>query len=95
MSVLIIGADRIASLVPKMEAMGVSDITHWDTRRYKASRNVIPARTELVIFFIDFLHHSVADKLKKQVKRSGLPVIYSRRSWSDVAAALEQKLQVK
>lgn len=92
MSVLIIGADRIASLVPKMEAMGVSDVTHWDARRFKASRNVIPARTDLVIFFTDFLHHSVAEKLKKQVKSLGLPVIYSRRSWSDVAPALQKQL---
>ncbi len=95
MSVLIIGADRIASLVPKMEAMGVSDITYWDARRYKASRNIIPAQTDLVIFFTDYLHHSVAEKLKKQVKRCGLPVIYSRRSWSDVAPALQKKLSAQ
>ncbi|MBW2186319.1 MAG: DUF2325 domain-containing protein [Deltaproteobacteria bacterium] len=92
MSVLIIGADRIASLVSKMEAMGVSDVTHWDARRYKVSKNIIPAQTDLVIFFTDFLHHSVAGKLKKQVKSLGLPVIYSRRSWSDVAPGLQRKI---
>ena len=31
-------------------------------------------------------------KLKKQVKSLGLPVIYSRRSWSDVAPELQRKI---
>jgi len=92
MSVLIVGADRIEAMIPKMKALGVGNITHWNTRRYKSSKNKIPHSTDLVIFFTDYLHHSVLAALKKQVRSLGLPVIYSRRSWSDVAVELQSKL---
>ena len=92
MSVLIIGADRISAMMPKMEAMGVSCIEHWDTRRCKASKYKIPDSTELVVFFTDYLHHSVATKLKGKAKRLGLPTIYCRRSWSELAPKLQHRL---
>ena len=95
MSILIVGADRIQSMVPKIEAMGVEQITHWDTRRYKASKNKIPEHVDLVVFFTDFLHHTVALKLKEKVKNLGLPTIYCRRAWSEMAPELQRELDKK
>jgi len=92
MSVLLIGADKISAMVPKMKALGVTSVVHWDTRSSSASKNKIPDGTDLVIFFTDYLHHSVAAALKKQVKSLNLPVLYSRRSWSDMAPKLQEKL---
>jgi hypothetical protein len=93
MSVLIVGADRIKAMVPKMEAMGIEHVTHWDTRRYKSSKNKIPAHIDLVVFFTDFLHHTVALKLKEKVKNLGLPTIYCRRAWSEMQPELQKQLE--
>jgi hypothetical protein len=88
MSILIIGADRIGALVTRLEEVGVSRVTHWSARNSKSARNTIPSHVELVVFFTDFLHHSVARKLKSQVKQLGLPALYCRRCWSELGGQL-------
>jgi hypothetical protein len=88
MSILIIGADRIGALVPRLERLGASRITHWSARTQKTAKNTIPAHIELVVFFTDFLHHTAARKLKSQVKQLGLPALYCRRCWSELADQL-------
>ena len=92
MSILIVGADRIGSFLPKLKALGAEEILHWSGRKAKACKKVIPARTDLVIFCTDFLQHKVANELKKQVKERRLPAVYCRRAWSEIAPELEQHL---
>ena len=92
MSILIVGADRIGSFIPKLKALGADEILHWSGRKAKASKKVIPARTDLVIFCTDFLQHKVATELKKQVKERRLPAVYCRRAWSEIAPELDQYL---
>lgn len=88
MSILIIGADRIATIRQKLEDWGATQIIHWDARNKSVVRNQIPEDVELVIFFTDFLHHSAAKKLKTKVKDRGLKALYCRRAWSEVGNAL-------
>ena len=90
MSILIVGADRIGSLLPKLKAIGAQEIVHWSGRNNKASKRTIPVKTELVIFCTDFLQHNAARTLKKQIKERGLPAIYCRRAWSEIAPEIEQ-----
>jgi hypothetical protein len=90
MSILIIGADRIGALVPRLEKLGASRITHWSARKHKTAKNTIPSHIELVVFFTDFLHHTAARKLKSQAKQLGLPALYCRRCWSELADQLNQ-----
>lgn len=88
MSILIIGADRIESLVPHLEDMGATRITHWPARNRKVAKNSIPSHVNTVLFFTDFLHHSAARKLKSEVKKMGLPAFFCRRSWSELSGHL-------
>jgi hypothetical protein len=89
MSILIVGADRIEAFVPRLAEMGFTQITHWTARNRKTASKTIPSHVEMVLFFTDFLHHSAAKKLKSEAKKLGLPAVYCRRCWSDLADQLK------
>ena len=95
MVVLIVGADKIGAFVPKLKELGADKIIHWSGRSQKVTKNNIPARAELVIFCTDFLHHNAARTIKKKVKERGLPAVYCRRAWSEIAPEVEQLLNPK
>lgn len=90
MSILIVGADRIDALIPRLEECGATRITHWSARNRKAAKNTIPNHVEAVLFFTDYLHHSAAKALKSQAKQLGIPALYSRRNWSELAGHFEK-----
>jgi hypothetical protein len=90
MSLLIVGADRINALIPRLVELGVTRVTHWTARNHKAAKNTIPAHVDAVLFFTDFLHHTAARKLKSEAKQAGLPIVYSRRSWSDISSRINE-----
>jgi hypothetical protein len=93
MTVLIVGADRIGSFVPKLEQIGVDEVIHWSGRSQKVAGYDIPARAELVIFCTDFLHHTAARTLKKKIKEKGVPAVYCRRAWSEIGPKVAQFIQ--
>lgn len=95
MTVLIVGADRIGSFIPKLKDLGVEEITHWSTRNCRASKNRIPVNTDLVICCTDFLNHNAARQIKDQIKKRDLPAVYCRRAWSEMASEVELFMQKK
>lgn len=88
MTALIVGADRIASFVPKFKQLGIEEVIHWNGRSQKITGYEIPERAELVIFCTDFLHHTAARVLKRKAKERGLPTVYCRRAWSEIEPAV-------
>lgn len=92
MVVLIVGADKIGAFIPKLEELGAEKVLHWNARSQKVSKNRIPASADLVIFCTDFLHHAAARTIKKKVKERGLPAVYCRRAWTEIAPEVEQLL---
>lgn len=92
MTVLIVGADRVKAFVPRLKEMGADQVVHWSARNVRASKNRIPAKTDLVIFCTDYLNHKAAYTLKKQVKERDLTAVYCRRNWSDMALRLKEVL---
>jgi hypothetical protein len=90
MSILIVGADRISALIPHLEEIGATRITHWPARNSKVTKNIIPEHVNAVLFFTDFLHHTAARKIKSQAKQLGIPTVHSRRNWSELAAQMQQ-----
>jgi len=89
MSILIVGADKINAITPKLEEMGISRITHWNARKRATARFKIPRHIDAVIFFTDFLHHTVAKKIKSETKKKGLPCLFCRRSASNLLKKIE------
>lgn len=90
MSILIIGADRIEAIIPRLEECGATRITHWSGRNRKTAKNTIPSHVDAVLFFTDFLHHSAAKALKSQAKQLGIPALYSRRNWSELVGQIQK-----
>lgn len=89
MSILIVGADRIGAIIPRLEEIGATRITHWPARNSKVAKNTIPDHIDAVLFFTDFLHHTAARTLKSKAKQRGIPALYCRRNWSELAEKIQ------
>jgi hypothetical protein len=90
MTLLVIGADNIKAFLPKLNSMGAEEIIHWSGRNVQDARNTIPSRTDMVLFFTDFLNHNAAKALKRQLKKRDLPTLYCRRAWSEIHQEMER-----
>ncbi len=91
MSVLVIGADYIESIRKELQKRGVGEIYHVSGRKASEERRKgIPKRVELILVLGDYLNHNTLNALKKEAKRDGIPLIFSRRSLGHVIRAFEQ-----
>lgn len=84
MSVLLIGGDRVNSITELLKSLGVTQTTHWDSRRNSTSHKKIPANTDAVIMLTDFLKHNTMSYFKKSAKKLSIPLICTRRGASSV-----------
>jgi len=85
--VLIIGGDHLGSIGQNLLQLGFRSVKHVTGRNER--RVEIPAGTELVVVLIDYVNHNLARWVKQQAKARGLPIIFSRRSWSSICASLQ------
>lgn len=83
MSVLVIGGDKISSIELMLKSLGVSSITHWDTRKKSsACKKIIPTEIECVVMLTSFLNHNAMKYFRNEAKKRELPVICSKNSSS-------------
>ncbi len=87
MSILIIGGDKIHSLQARLQALGATRTTHWDSRRNSTSHKQIPSDTDAIIMLTDFLKHNSMSYFKKEAKKQNIPLICTRRG----SACIEQE----
>ncbi len=85
--VLIIGGDHLGSIEQNLRGLGFSGVAHVKGRTEK--RVDIPAGTDLIVVLIDYVNHNLARWVKEQAKIRGLPIIFSRRSWSAICQSLQ------
>ncbi len=85
--VLIIGGDHLGSIDQNLRQLGFRAIKHVKGRNER--RVDIPADTEMVVVLIDYVNHNLARWVKQQAKARGLPIIFSRRSWSSICTSLQ------
>lgn len=89
MTILIVGADRLGNICDKLRSEGADEIIHWKGRCKSCEKNcAIPKHVEKVIVFCDFINHTFMGHIKKQAKKSGVPIIYSRRALSHMDEGL-------
>jgi hypothetical protein len=84
MSILIVGGDKIDSLNQKLTDSGATRITHWTARKKNVTKRDIPKHIDIAVLFTDFINHSVARKIKTEVKKRGIPAFFCKRSWSEL-----------
>ncbi len=82
--VLIVGADQLGNIQEELSRDGAREIIHWTGRCKTCVTKCIPKRVDKVVVFCDFINHGLMGSIKKQAKRSGIPVVYCRRSLSQL-----------
>ncbi len=90
MSVLVVGGDRLGNITEKLSENGFSDIRHISGRK-SGDRNIkISQHTDLVVILVDFVEHQLTEIIKKESKRQGIKVAFSKRSWIHMENKIQQ-----
>jgi len=89
MSILLVGGDFLGGIVESLFEKGATEVNHWDGRSPKTVGREIPTGTDLVVVLTDYVNHSLCRLVKAKCKKTGCPIVYSRRSWSDLEKALD------
>jgi hypothetical protein len=80
MSVLVLGADNVSSIVTKLSSMGVTRVLHWTMRKSGEMKKEIPQSVEAMIFLTDFLNHNAMKRYKNLAKSRNIPFVCAKRS---------------
>lgn len=95
MSVLVIGGDRLGNITHKLSEYGFSDIHHVTGRKAGDRRLIVPENTDLIVVLTDFVEHQLTEVIKKESKRKGVQITFSKRSWSHMQKNIEQCLGIQ
>lgn len=93
MSVLVIGGDKVNSILEMLKSFGVKSAIHWDSRRRSTSHKKIPLKTDAIIMLSDFLSHNSMYQFKKDAKDQNIPLIYAKRGVASVASEFDKFLK--
>ncbi|MDE2388426.1 MAG: DUF2325 domain-containing protein [Betaproteobacteria bacterium] len=89
MTVLIVGGDYITSFKQLIAAQHSTRIEHWSGRAKGFNKRQLPSETQLVIVICDFINHNLANSIKEQANRSGVPLVYCHRSVNELKRKLK------
>jgi hypothetical protein len=85
MNALLVGADRLGNIPDVLAEFGIRIGGHITGRQPgHQKRATVPAGTQLVILFTDFLGHNVMRSFRDTARAQGLPVVCCRRSTSSL-----------
>ncbi|MBS0299209.1 MAG: DUF2325 domain-containing protein [Gammaproteobacteria bacterium] len=88
MTVLIVGGDYITSFKHFIAAQRNARIEHWSGRAKGFNKRQLPSETQLVIVICDFINHNLANSIKEQASRNGIPLVYCHRSVNELKRKL-------
>lgn len=88
-SALIIGGDHVGRYKSFLLEHGYAEVSHWDGRRKSECHRCLPQSLDLVVIMVDQVSHGLLYKMRRQADERHLPVIYTQRSVTQLAKALE------
>jgi hypothetical protein len=86
---LIIGGDHVERYRDFLRARGFASVTHWDGRRNSECHKRLPQTLDLIVIMVDQVSHGLLYKMRRQAGERHLPVIYTQRSVTQLAKALD------
>ena len=89
MTALIVGGDYVEPLKREIRAHGHEHVEHWDGRKVGFMRKSIPGGTRLIVILCDYISHNLLTALKRQAHRNDVPLVFCRRSGSDLRRKLD------
>jgi len=93
MNAVIVGADRLGKIPDVLRSYDIEITKHVSGRapaQQRKAASVLPAGTEMVILFTDFLCHNVMQRFRRMASRDGVQLICCRRSVCALEKALGQ-----
>ncbi len=94
MSALIVGGDHVESLKRQVIEQGHHNVEHWSGRKKGFLNRSVSSNTRLIIMVCDYVNHSLANSLKNQAQRKGIPLIYCRHSSHELKQKLLNKEEI-
>ena len=90
MTTLIVGGDRIDTYSDSLSENGFGPVLHWKGRKQSECHRMIPRRTRLVVIMVDQVGHGLAIKMRRTADELDLPVVFTKRSISQLGKALDR-----
>jgi hypothetical protein len=84
MNAVVVGADRLGNIPEALEKMGIRITRHISGRASAHQKQVaaMPAGTDLLILFTDFLNHNAMRSYRSSAAAQGIRILACRRSAS-------------
>ncbi len=92
MKATLVGADRLGNIPQALLARGINVLRHISAREPAGQRRAkgLPAGTELLILFTDFLNHNAMRSFRRAAEEQGIPVVACRRSVACLLQCLDR-----
>lgn len=92
MKATLVGADRLGNIPQALLERGIDVLRHISAREPAGQRrsNGLPAGTELLILFTDFLNHNAMRAFRQAAQEQGIPVVACRRSVACLMQCLDR-----
>ena len=78
MTVLVVGGDS-AAVFRRRAAGRHGRVEHWTGRKTRDLAKSIPKATDAVVVVLDRVSHALANKVRAEASRRGLPVYFRKR----------------
>ncbi len=92
MKATLVGADRLGNIPQALLERGIDVLRHISAREPAGQRRSkgLPAGTELLILFTDFLNHNAMRAFRRAAEEQGIPVLACRRSVTCLMQCLDR-----
>jgi len=92
MKATLVGADRLGNIPQALLERGIDVLRHISAREPAGQRSGrgLPAGTELLILFTDFLNHNAMRSFRRAAQEQGIPVVACRRSVTCLMQCLDR-----
>ena len=87
-TIMIVGADHLGNIEEKLYNLGYHNIIHIKGRKDLDVKKKMPKDIKMVLVLTDYINHNLAKKIKEEAKEYSLPIIFSKRSWSNIYTSL-------
>lgn len=87
-TILIVGGDHLGNIKEKLEHLGFQNVFHIKGRRGSDVRLHIPKEVNMILVLTDYVNHNLAKIIKLRAKERELPIVFSRRAWSDIHSSI-------
>lgn len=86
--VLVVGGDKVGAIENMLHEKGFRHVYHVSGRKKSEVKVMIPADTELIVVFINFVNHNLSKNIKKLAKQKQVPIVFCRRSCEAVSVSM-------